>query len=150
METRVERAAEAMAQGFNCSQAVFITYSDLLGIEDQAMAARISSGFGGGFGRRQEVCGAASGGVMLVGLKLGVSDPRDKEGKERLYQAVRDFLKDFEDGVGHLLCRDIVGCNLLTEEGAKEFRERNLSSTVCRDSVRTAASIIERMLFPHR
>lgn len=47
---------------------VFASFSDLLGL-DKEMALKIGSGFGGGIARKQEVCGAVSGAVMIIGLK---------------------------------------------------------------------------------
>ena len=68
MENRVQVAVNTFKEGFNCAQAVFSAYCDLFGI-DRETALRLSSGFGAGMGRKQEVCGALSGAIMLIGLK---------------------------------------------------------------------------------
>ena len=75
-----EKAMSLFKEGYNCSQAVFLTFSDELGI-DRDTALKLSSSFGGGMGRLREVCGAVSGMFMVAGLKEGYSEPDDQEGK---------------------------------------------------------------------
>ena len=47
-------------EGYNCSQAVVLSFVDEIGL-DKAALLKISSSFGGGMGRLREVCGAVSG-----------------------------------------------------------------------------------------
>ena len=66
LEERVEKARGLFRQGYNCSQSVFLAYSDLLGI-DPTLAATLSGPLGGGMGRLREVCGAVSGMSLIAG-----------------------------------------------------------------------------------
>ena len=50
-----QRAEEYFKEGYNCTQAVVLAFSDLHGMDAKA-AARLSSSFGGGMGRLREVC----------------------------------------------------------------------------------------------
>ena len=59
MKTKREIGMEFFKQGYNCSQAVVLTFAEDFGVEPE-MAKRIASGFGGGMGRMREVCGAVS------------------------------------------------------------------------------------------
>ena len=53
-------------EGYNCAQAVAASFADLTGLTPEAMMAA-AKGFGGGVGGSfQELCGAVSGGVLLV------------------------------------------------------------------------------------
>ena len=52
-----KKAMDLFKQGYNCSQAVFLAFSDMYDM-DEKTAARFSSSFGGGMGRLREVCGA--------------------------------------------------------------------------------------------
>ena len=88
IETRVEKAKSLFKQGFNCSQSVFAACADLYGIEDEALALRLSASFGGGIGRMRGTCGAACGMFMLAGLENGSSTPGDTEGKKQNYELV--------------------------------------------------------------
>ena len=47
IESRVSSAITFFEQGYNCSQAVFMAYSDIYGIEPE-VAAKLATSFGGG------------------------------------------------------------------------------------------------------
>ena len=69
-EETARTAAGYAEQGFLYSEAVLKAIGDLLEFKSEAIP-RIAMGFGAGIGRRGEVCGAASGGVMGLGLRRG-------------------------------------------------------------------------------
>src|SRR5512143_988380 len=94
MTSRIEAAVACHAMQFNCAQAVFSTYASLVGV-GESDALRISSGFGGGIGRMQGVCGAVTGGIMLIGCTYGMVRPGDLAAKEDTYARVRDFVGEF-------------------------------------------------------
>lgn len=106
---RVERAKELFKQGFNCSQAVFAACADLYGIDDEALALRLSASFGGGIGRMRQTCGAASGMFLLAGLENGSAIPGDAEGKKNNYTLVQDLAAKFKDENGSLICAELLG-----------------------------------------
>ena len=106
---RVERAKELFKQGFNCSQAVFAACADLYGIDDEALALRLSASFGGGIGRMRQTCGAACGMFMLAGLENGSAIPGDAEGKKNNYTLVQDLAAKFKDENGSLICAELLG-----------------------------------------
>lgn len=70
-----KRAEQLFMEGYNCSQAVLLSYSDITGLDDKT-AAMLASGFGGGMGRMREVCGAVSGMFIVLGIVAGYSDLR--------------------------------------------------------------------------
>jgi len=70
MKTRSDRATEMFLSGYNCAQSVLWSFSDEVRL-DPDTALRIACGFGAGMARRQEVCGAVTGGIMVLGLRLG-------------------------------------------------------------------------------
>ena len=109
IEKRAERATELFKQGYNCAQAVFASCADLYGIEDEALALRLSASFGGGMGRMRMVCGAASGMFMLAGLHNGSSTPHDNEGKMANYAFVQSLAGDFKAQYGSLICAELLG-----------------------------------------
>ena len=56
-------------RGCNCAQTVLLAMSKYFGKENESLLKNISSAFGGGLsGIRVSVCGAVSGGIMVVGL----------------------------------------------------------------------------------
>ena len=70
MESRVKDAVDLFMSGYNCSQSVFVAYSDLFGMERE-QALRLSCSMGGGMGRMREVCGTVSAMAMVAGLVCG-------------------------------------------------------------------------------
>jgi len=84
---RVEKAVALFEEGYNCSQAVFMAYSDRYGI-DTVTAAKLATSFGGGMGRLREVCGAVSGMFLLLGLHYPNADPKDKVSKKHRRDSV--------------------------------------------------------------
>jgi C_GCAxxG_C_C family probable redox protein len=145
MESRIEIAVDQFKSGLNCAQAVVGTYAPLLGMsKDEAL--RISAGFGAGMGRLQHVCGALTGAFMIAGCKEGTIIPGDKAAKERTYALIQHMAKRFEEEHGATSCRELTGCDMNTEEGMKDFHDREVNARVCRQCVRTAARMIEEMV----
>ncbi|MBQ2364544.1 MAG: C_GCAxxG_C_C family protein, partial [Alistipes sp.] len=60
VEERVERARNNFKAGYNCAQAVAMTFSDVINLPTEDVV-RLAASFGGGMGRMREVCGAVSG-----------------------------------------------------------------------------------------
>ena len=55
--SRAEKAKEYFLQGYACSQAVALAFSDLLGMDEETIV-KITLPFGGGLGRLRLTCGA--------------------------------------------------------------------------------------------
>ena len=108
IEARVEKARALFQEGYNCAQAVFLTYSDMFGM-DTALAAQLAASFGGGMGRMREVCGTVSGMAMIAGLMELANDPKDKEAKARNAALVREFADAFRQKNGSIICRELLG-----------------------------------------
>lgn len=140
---RADRAEALFRQGYNCSQAVFAAFADVLGmtIED---AARQASPFGAGFGKLREVCGAVSGMTMVAGHLKGYFDPADREGKIALYNLIQDMCGEFERREGSIICRTLL--NLKKGEDLPEpavRTEEYYKTRPCVGACRAAAEIVE-------
>ena len=142
---RVELAVSLFKQGFSCSQAVLAAYGDHFGL-DREVALRVAAGFGGGMGRMAQTCGAVTGAYMLIGMKHGNVDAKERRAKEKTYELVREFAGRFTDHHGSLLCRELLGCDVSTPEGLQHLKEKKLAATVCANLVRNAAAIIGEMV----
>jgi hypothetical protein len=59
---------------------------------------------------------------------------------------VASFNSAFRERHGSLLCRELLGCDLLTPEGGQLARERHLFRERCPELVRDAALILGEML----
>ncbi|MBQ5389624.1 MAG: C_GCAxxG_C_C family protein [Clostridia bacterium] len=89
-----EKAAGLFLSGYNCAQSVAVAFCDVTG-QDEKLAARLASPFGGGMGRMREVCGAVSGMLMVLGALYGYDDPTEKDGKKQLYTDVQALADKF-------------------------------------------------------
>lgn len=140
IEARVEKARALFQEGYNCAQAVFLTYSDMFGM-DTALAAQLAASFGGGMGRMREVCGTVSGMAMIAGLMEPANDPKDKEAKARNYALVREFADAFRQKNGSIICRELLGLD--KKEGNASVAPRKRP---CVEFVATAARIVGEKL----
>lgn len=139
---RSEVAVNKFRDGYCCSQSVLFSFADELEISED-MALKIANGFGAGMGRKQEVCGAVSGAVMVIGLLYGrgVNDGKDKH--EYTYDRVRDFIDAFEAKHNTVLCKKLLdGCDLLSPQGQDSFKSSNMIEK-CYGFVEDAVNILE-------
>ena len=104
---RSEMAANLFCEGYNCAQAVFGAFADVMGI-DKKEAMRMSSSFGGGMGRLREVCGAVSGMFMVAGVLFGYDDPCDDNAKKEHYKLIQDMASRFKEKNGTIICRELL------------------------------------------
>ncbi|MBQ8281532.1 MAG: C_GCAxxG_C_C family protein [Lachnospiraceae bacterium] len=139
---RAVRAMELFNKGYNCSQAVFLAFSDLYDI-DEKTALMLSSSFGGGMGRLREVCGAVSGMFMVVGVLYGYDDPKDFEGKKTHYARIQKLAKRFEEINGSIICRVLLGLDHGKDSPTPEKRtEEYYKKRPCGQLVGIAAGIV--------
>lgn len=146
-ESRVELAEQNFKAGFNCAQAVFVTYADLFGM-DRESALKMSSAMGAGVGRMREVCGVVSAMALLAGLKEGNADPGSQEGKSHIYAKVRRMAEKFREKNGTIVCRELLGMDGMDESATPSVRTPEFyEKRPCLSFVRQAAEIIEEELF---
>lgn len=143
-----ERSDRAVAQfnaGFSCSQAICLAYGEEFGLSP-ADAARIAAGFGGGIARTDRICGAVSGGVMVLGLTYGGTGADDRAAREATYAAVQEFLAAFETAHGSISCTELLGYNLGNPAEAAAAREAGAVPRVCPGLVRSAGLLLVEIL----
>lgn len=143
MGSRVEKAVELFMSGYNCSQSVFVAYSDLFGM-DREQALKVSCSMGGGMGRMREVCGTVSGMAMVAGMVCGNTDPSDQAAKTKNYETVRKMADVFKAQHKSIICREILGIRSAEKSAAPEARTAEYyQKRPCARMVETAARIIE-------
>jgi C_GCAxxG_C_C family probable redox protein len=141
-----EVAVDKFLDGYNCAQAVLYSFCDYLNF-DKVTALKLSCGFGAGMSRKEEVCGAVSGGIMVIGMIYGRGENQDRSLTEQTYQITRELMDKFTERQGAFICRKLLGeCELTTLEGQKEFKEKDLLNKVCKECVRNVVEIIEEII----
>ena len=145
MSDKSNMAAEEFLSGYNCAQSVVYPFSEETGISDD-MALKISCGLGGGMGRNQEVCGAVTGGILVLGLRHGRGINEEKSATTVTYQKTREFMSRFAERNGSYICRELLDdCDLTTEAGQQEFKDRDMKNRICKVCVQSAVEILEEI-----
>ena len=142
--THTERAKDLFGRKFHCSQAIFASFSEELGITEE-QALKIGACFGSGM-RKGEVCGACTGALMVLGLKFGQAKEQDMDSRFKTNEVTDRFLDEFKKENGSYLCKDLLGCDLSTKEGIAEARAKKLFTEFCPKMVESAAKITEEIL----
>lgn len=100
-------AKDYFYSGYNCAQSVAVAFADDLGLQKETIA-KMLSGFGGGFSRLREMCGAISGMVFVADMLYGYSDPENNEQKAEHYARIRELVSTFKAEVGAIRCAEIL------------------------------------------
>lgn len=139
-------AEELFLQGYNCTQAVVCAFEDITGL-DRDMAARLSSSFGGGMGRMREVCGTVSGALIVLGITMGYSDPKDIKAKTEHYHIVQEFARRFKEINGSIICRELLaGVEVNPGSDPEERTPEYYKKRPCPKLAGISAHIVEEML----
>ena len=136
---KTEKALFTFNNNKNCAQSVLGAYANEYKL-DEEMLYRISSAFGGGMGHTRGICGALSGGLMVLGLKHNVNH----FDKEKTYVRTRHLMDEFIRRNGSRDCEKLTGVDLTTEEGKRKFREEGIKKNVCEKCIADVIDIIER------
>lgn len=127
-EERAEKAVQLFSEGYNCAQAVYMTFSDIMGL-DEKLAARIIGSFGGGIGKLKETCGTVTGMTGIISMLHDTSDNKSPIAKPLNYEYVREVVGKFKEQNGSIICREL----------RSETVENKVS---CKELVRRAAIIV--------
>lgn len=142
--THEEKANKLFSEKFHCSQAVLAAFAEDFDISEE-QALKLGGCFGGGM-CKGEVCGACTGALMVLGLKFSQTEVGDIKSKQRTNAAAEQFLERFESENGSYICKDLLGCDLATEQGKEYAREQNLFTEFCPQMVASAVKIAENIL----
>jgi C_GCAxxG_C_C family probable redox protein len=147
MTKNADEAVAMFLEGYNCSQSVFACCAKDYGLP-RDIAIKVAQAFGGGVGRTGSLCGALSGAIMVVGFHCSAASGADAPAKMKAYEIARRIMDEFAQRNGSLLCRELTGCDLMTEDGQRKFKEIDAHHTICAKLVRDAAEIIQAALSP--
>jgi len=123
IEKSAERSVALFESGYYCAESVLLAIAEVNGIQSK-LIPKIATGFCSGTSRMCGQCGAVAGAILSINLLTGRNDP--KHSVEKNYTLVRKFLKEFEEKFGSTNCRELIRCDLGTQEGMAHFKTRNL------------------------
>ena len=139
-------------EGYNCSQAVVLAFSDLIGM-DEKLLVRMSSSFGGGMGRLREVCGAVSGMFFVAGALYGYEEPgaAGQQEKAAHYARIQELADEYRAINGSIVCRELLGLDTHgADQPTPELRTAEYyKKRPCGQLVMLAATILESYIEEH-
>lgn len=97
-----KKAVSLHDEGCNCCQSVLMAACKEVGMTEET-AYRLGAFFNAGM-RNGEVCGAATGALMAMGLRYG-------DENNRQCNVSKEFLGKFKEEFGSLLCRELLEKN---------------------------------------
>jgi C_GCAxxG_C_C family probable redox protein len=122
-EKASHRSVELFKSGFFCAESVLQALAESQGIQSD-LIPRIATGFCSGISRTGGICGAVSGAIMGINLVAGRNSPTDSI--EVSYTLTQELISRFEMQYGSINCRQLIGCDLATDEGQRYFLENQL------------------------
>lgn len=122
-EERAEKAVKLFSEGYNCAQAVYVAFSDIMEL-DPNLAARIVGSFGGGMGKMKETCGAVTGMVGVISMLHDTSDNKAPVAKMQNYEHVRTVVEHFREQNGSIICRELRSDAVVEKVSCKELVRR--------------------------
>lgn len=140
----IDKANELFSKKFHCSQAVFAAFAEELGLTEK-QALKIGACFGSGM-RKGEVCGACTGALMALGLKYGQAVEYDMDSRKKTNEVTDRFMAEFTEENGSYMCKELLGCDLSTQEGIEMALEKKLFTEFCPKMVESATRIAEEIL----
>jgi C_GCAxxG_C_C family probable redox protein len=141
---RVNEAVDSFCRGAACSQAIVAAYGPAVGLPRE-QGIKLASGFAGGM-RLAQTCGAVTGAFMVLGLQHAGPNCDQRDGRENVYAAIREFTARFQQRRHTVVCKELLGCDISTPEGMTRATKEGLFRTICPKLVQDAAEILEEML----
>jgi C_GCAxxG_C_C family probable redox protein len=145
---RKEIAGNYHARGYGCAQSVLASFAGDYGLPEEH-ALKLATGFGSGMGRMCHVCGALTGGFMVLGLKYGkyqTDGSRYGNETETTYKLVSDLAARFKERNGSIICRELIGHDLNDPEQRAEVVSLGLFQSACGKYIQDAVDILENEL----
>lgn len=141
-----ETVLEEFDKGYDCCQVVFHYWAKKLGM-DERLAYRISSGFGAGM-LQGETCGAIIGAYMALGLKYGCDQTGYDGEQQRVASIIKNvqFRQEFLKNYSSTMCRELLGADFSTSEGAKFIRDNQMMTTFCPQLVSDIIDLLEQIM----
>lgn len=121
-EERMQLAYENFKKGYNCCQSVVMAFSDVLPLDKDTLE-KVTLGFGAGFGRTRNLCGAVSSYGFVCGL-LHDKGANIAEDKTDVYKQITELDNKFKQLNGSDNCGELLkNVKNLTQGYVPQVRE---------------------------
>ncbi len=142
--THKEIALSYFEKKFHCSQAVFAAFAEECNLTEK-QALSIGACFGSGM-RKGEVCGACTGALLVLGALYGQYDKTDETSRIVSNEVNDKMMNRFKEKNGSYLCKDLLKCDISTQDGVEFALKNNLFTEFCPLMVANAVDILEDII----
>ncbi len=97
------KAGNYFKEGYNCAEAVFLTYRELLAPDMDPAMVKLMTGFGGGLGESGCMCGALAGSIVALNMLKGRTT--NQTSRDEAYQLAKEFTDKFTEKYEVTCCR---------------------------------------------
>lgn len=101
-----QKVESVMNGGLSCTETILNVFNDELELDLDDKALRMATGFSGGVGGRQHICGALTGAVMVIGAMKGRTAP--DQSKDEAMEMAAEIFERFRDIYGDVRCCEIL------------------------------------------
>ena len=120
---------------YNCAQSVILSFEKELKISKDNLE-KISYAFGGGIGGLQKICGAITGGVMVLGILK----------KDNSKDLVRKLINEFENKNDFSNCIQLIDIDFNDENYSISEERLKIKKMKCYNYVRDVVEIVENLI----
>lgn|GEM_PF-1254869 len=96
---------------------------------------------GAGVARTDDICGAVSGAIMVIGLRYGGTRADDSAAREKTYTVIGEFIRDFAQRNNAVACTALLGYNLSDAHQYAEAKELKVFHARCSGVVRASSLV---------
>jgi C_GCAxxG_C_C family probable redox protein len=143
-----QKAKNNFCDGYNCAQAVILSYCDETGL-DKSTALKLTSSLGAGIGGMREVCGAVNAMCMIAGYIYGSDKPLCAANKKAHYERIQELCDKFKEKNGSIICRTLRGLSDSVRPAPEERTSKYYKIRPCADLCADAAEILEQYIKEH-
>ena len=123
------KALDYYKNGYNCAQSILKACNEELSLtdnENQLLKATMGLGTGMFVG---ETCGAVTGAIMALSLKLGSSDAGDKENMKKVFKQIKIFETSLKEKNCSMNCKELktvhkVDCQKVIKDSAEQLKNQ--------------------------
>ena len=143
---QVAETAEALfSEGYNCCEAVSEAVIKSRGWQCGCLPG-LATGMGGGVGHTGRICGAVSGGAMVLGLGVSRMGLKSRQAeKDMANELVTGLIYAFEREFNYVACRDLVGIDFASPAWRDDYRDKGCKER-CDHFVRFSAEWVAARL----
>lgn len=142
--SKCDLALQRFEEGYRGGQSVLEAFAGDFGL-DPRLARKISTPFAGGASLGGYCC-AVSGALLVLGLKYGLTTAGGMDEYAPVFEKINDFATRFKSRHGVLNCHELLGVNIFSEGGYKEFLARDLHHSKCVHYVKDTVDILEELM----